>query len=93
MTDDTSIYHPSAYLEAARTGVGRIGGDPEVYVRPLPLNLLKGAAARFCLRPPFMVLAVGVLRISTHCDRNRPGRYQLVGEARQYAPRSERYST
>ena len=32
VTDDTSIYRPSAYLEAARTGVGRIGGDPEVYV-------------------------------------------------------------
>ena len=45
VTDDTSIYRPSAYLEAARTGVGRIGGDPEVYVRPFPCPPVGSVAA------------------------------------------------
>jgi hypothetical protein len=33
-----------------------------------------------------MVLAVGLLRIGPHGDRHGFGRYQLVGEAGQYAP-------
>src|SRR6266446_9451571 len=50
------------------------------------LNLLKGATIRFGLRSPFMVLAVGLLGIGAHRDRHSLGRYQLVGEPRQYAP-------
>ena len=50
------------------------------------LSLLKGAAARFCLRSLFMVLAIGLHRISAHRDRDGLGGYQLVGEARQHAP-------
>ena len=38
VTDDTSIYCPSAYLEAARTGVGRIGGDPEGLRPAVPMS-------------------------------------------------------
>jgi hypothetical protein len=34
-------------------------------------NLHKGAAARFCLRPSLTALAVGLLRIGTHCDGHR----------------------
>jgi hypothetical protein len=49
-----------------------------------PLNLLKGAAARFCFRPPLTAAAVGLLCIGAHCDRHSPGRYQLVGKARQH---------
>ena len=48
------------------------------------LNLLKSTAARLHLRAPLMVLAVGLLRIGTHCDRYSLGRYQLVGKARQH---------
>jgi Tetracyclin repressor-like, C-terminal domain len=51
-----------------------------------PINLLKSTAARFRLRAPLMVLAVGLLRIGTHRDRYSFGRHQLVGEARQHAP-------
>ena len=51
-----------------------------------PLDLLKGAAICFCLRPPFMVLAVGLLRVGAHRDRHSLRGYQLVGKARQYAP-------
>jgi len=51
-----------------------------------PLNLLKGAAARFHLRAPLVVLAVGLLGIGAHCDRYSLGRYQLIGKARQHAP-------
>jgi len=51
-----------------------------------PINLLKSTPARFRLCAPLMVLAVGLLHIGTHRDRYSFGRYQLVGEARQYAP-------
>ncbi len=51
-----------------------------------PLDLLKGAAARFYLCAPLMVLAIGLLRIGTHRDRYSFGRHQLVSEARQHAP-------
>jgi hypothetical protein len=33
VADDTSIYQPSAHIEAAGTGLGRIGEDSEAYVR------------------------------------------------------------
>jgi hypothetical protein len=51
VTDDTSIYRPSAYLEAARTGVGRIGGDPEVYVHShvRQLEVLRRAGRVECI--------------------------------------------
>jgi hypothetical protein len=32
-----------------------------------------------------MILAISLLRIGAHRDRHGLGRYQLVGEARQYA--------
>ena len=51
-----------------------------------PLDLLKGATVRFCLRTPTMVLAIGLLRIGAHRDRHGFGRYQLIGKARQHAP-------
>jgi hypothetical protein len=50
------------------------------------LYLFKGAAARFCFRPPLTALSVGLLGIGAHCDRHGFGRYQLVGEAYQHAP-------
>ena len=51
-----------------------------------PLDLPKSAAARFRLRAPIMVLAVGLLRVGSHCDRHSFGRHQPVGEAREHAP-------
>ncbi len=50
----------------------------------MPLSLLQGATIGFSLGSPFMVLAIGLLGISTHCDRHGLGRYQLIGKARQH---------
>jgi hypothetical protein len=44
------------------------------------------AAARFCLRSPFLVLTIGLLRIGAHGDCYSFGGYQFVGKARQHAP-------
>jgi len=33
MTDEAGIYRPSVHLERARQRIGRIGGDPEAFVR------------------------------------------------------------
>ena len=49
-------------------------------------DLLQGAAARFCLCPPLMVLAVGLLSVGTHRDRHSLRGYQLVGKTHQHAP-------
>jgi uncharacterized protein DUF3363 len=44
MTDEARIYRPSAHLEAARTKVERIGGEPEAYVRSHVCRLERCAA-------------------------------------------------
>ncbi|MEA3132492.1 MAG: hypothetical protein QOG17_338 [Gammaproteobacteria bacterium] len=46
-----------------------------------PLDILKGAAARFCICPPFMALAIALLRIGSRRDRHglrRMTRHRLL---------------
>ena len=43
VADDTSIYQPSAHLEAAGTGLGWIGEDSEAYVHSTPPKSVNSA--------------------------------------------------
>jgi hypothetical protein len=51
VADDTSIYQPSAHLEAAGTGLGWIGEDSEAYVRShvRQLEVLRRAGRVECI--------------------------------------------